>query len=298
MSEQNSTLGSRTLLAGKIISNFGQSSIDCTVRRISDRGATIAIESPLGIPKQFYLLIPGEGAPRPCKLVWQSDRELGLEFESAEVAKDVPAVHAERRGDSTLRNQMLALRAALDEIRTGVILLDNDLHAQFTNRAFRKMWDLPDAMADSKPAFVAIIYHGRETHAYQVADADFDAYVAERIRLVRAGDPTPLILRRSNGEILHMQCTVLPDGGRMLNYTDVTEIIRHADELEGLRNALDNISEGVLLLDADLKAEFLNRKVRDYWGVTKEQVAARPSYLELIANAPHAHAHGIQGVGA
>src|SRR5579864_8059007 len=103
----------RTLLAGKVISNFGQSSIDCVVRRISDHGATINVESPLGIPPQFHLLIPDEGAPRPCKLVWQSGKEVGLEFESAEVTGDEPAAAPERRGDSILRSQTLALRSAL-----------------------------------------------------------------------------------------------------------------------------------------------------------------------------------------
>ncbi len=70
MSERKSLPAGRTLLSGKIISNFGQSSIDCVVRRISDRGATLTTQSPLGIPRQFHLLIPGEGPPRPCKLVW------------------------------------------------------------------------------------------------------------------------------------------------------------------------------------------------------------------------------------
>jgi diguanylate cyclase (GGDEF)-like protein len=295
MSEQKSIPPGRTLLAGRVISNFGQSSIDCVVRRISDHGATITVESPLGIPPHFHLLIPGEGAPRPCKRVWQSGEELGLEFETADAAKDEPATQPERRGDSILRSQTLALRSALDEIREGVVLLDRDMRAQFINRAFRRLWDVPDAMADRKPAFVALMYHGRDTHAYEVADADLDAYVAERIRLVRAGDPTPVVLRRSKGDVLRMECAVLPDGGRMLNYSDVTEIVRHADELEGLRNAFDRISDGVLLLDADLKAQFLNRKMRDYWGVTEEQVAARPSYLELIANAPHVHSYGMAG---
>jgi diguanylate cyclase (GGDEF)-like protein len=291
MSESKFALRGRTLLAGKIISNFGQSSIDCVVRRLADHGATVSVENPLGIPKQFHLLLPGEGAPKPCKLVWQSDKELGLEFDSADA--DGSAVHPERRNDSIVRGQTLALRSALDEIQTGVVLLDSDMRAQFINRAFRKMWDLPDTMADSKPAFVALMYHGRDTQAYQVADADIDAYIAERVRLVLAGDTTPLVLRRSKGDVLRMQCTALPDGGRMLNYADVTEIVRHADELEVLRNALDNISDGVLLLDADLKAQFLNQKVRDYWGVTRQQVVAHPSYLELITNAPHAKAHGI-----
>ena len=295
MAEQKFSLNGRTLLAGKIVSNFGQSSIDCVVRRMSDRSATAGIESPLGIPSHFHLLIPGEGPPRPCKLVWQSGKELGLEFESTDAKDDFPAARepSERRAESIVSGQMLALRSALDEIETGVVLLDGDMRAQFINRAFRRMWALPDEVANRKPAFVALMYHGRDTDAYEVASSEMDAYVAERVRLVMSGDPTPRDLRRTNGEVIRMQCAVLPNGGRMLSYTVVTDIVRHADELELLRNALDNISEGVLLLDADLKAQFLNRKVRDYFGVTAEQVAAHPTYLQLIRNAPHAGDHGV-----
>lgn len=284
----------RTLLAGKVIYNFGQSSIDCVVRRISDHGATISVESPLGIPKHFQLLIPDEGTPRPCKLVWQSDRELGLEFEQAEATQvpvhvhDAPPVQAaqpagsERRGDQVMRSQMLALRSALDEIETGVVLLDSEMRAQFINRAFRNMWKLPDEVAESRPAFVALMYHGRDTKAYEIAEPEIDAYVAERIRLVQSGDPKPRDLRRTNGEVLRMQCAVLPNGGRMLSYTNVTDIVRHSDELEVLRNALDNITDGVLLLDSHLNAQFLNRKVRDYLGLSEEQAAAHPSYAEVL----------------
>jgi diguanylate cyclase (GGDEF)-like protein len=290
----------RTLLAGKVISNFGQSSIDCVVRRISDHGATISVESPLGIPRHFQLLIPGEGTPRACKLVWQSDRELGLEFEQAEPAPtpvqnsaqgavevhDAPPTQpgypggTERRGDQVVRSHMLALRAALDEIETGVVLLDGEMRATFINRT---MWKLSDELADSRPSFVALMYHGRDTRAYEVAAPEMDAYVAERIRLVQSGDPKPRDLRRSNGEVLRMQCAVLPNGGRMLSYTNVTDIVRHSDELEVLRNALDNITDGVLLLDAHLNAQFLNRKVRDYLGLSEQQAAAHPAYAELLA---------------
>jgi len=139
MSEQKFSLRGRTLLAGKIISNFGQSTIDCVVRRISDHGATIMTESALGISKHFHLLIPGEGAPRPCKLVWQSGKELGLDFESVDAPRDDVPEQSERRAESIVSGQMLALRSALDEIETGVVLLDSDMHAQFINRAFRKI---------------------------------------------------------------------------------------------------------------------------------------------------------------
>ena len=73
----------------------------------------------------------------------------------------------------------------------------------------------------------------------------------------------------------------------------VTDIVRHMDELEVLRGALDNVSEGVVLLDRDLNAQFLNRKMRQFWGVTEEQAASRPSYASLIANSPLANKRGM-----
>ena len=80
MSEQKSMPRGRTFLAGKIISNYGQSSIDCIVRQMSDVGAVIEVESALGIPPHFHLLIPGEGEPQPCKRAWQSEKQVGLVF--------------------------------------------------------------------------------------------------------------------------------------------------------------------------------------------------------------------------
>src|SRR5262249_52129725 len=120
-----------------------------------------------------------------------------------------------------------------------------------------------------------------------------ESFIADRVREVRSGERTLRDLRRTDGAVLRVQCAVLPNGGRMLSYADITDIVRHSDELEALRNAFDNISDGVMLLDADMKAQFLNRKVRNYFGVTADQVAAHPTYLDLIRNAPHAHAHGV-----
>ncbi|MBV9456337.1 MAG: diguanylate cyclase [Bradyrhizobium sp.] len=294
MSDQFTVRG-RTLLAGKIVSDFGQSSIDCVIRRMSDHGATLQAESHLGIPTSFHLLIAGEGPPRAAKLIWQSGHEIGVEFEAAQAAKDEAATGepSDRRTDTLLRGQMLTLRSAMDEIETGVVLLDSDLRSQFINKAFRKMWTLPDAVAESKPSYVALMFHGRDIGAYEIAAADVDAYVASRISAIRSGDTTPRDVRCTNGEVIRVQCAVLPNGGRMLSYTYVTDIVRHSDELELLRNALDNISEGVMLLDANLKTHFLNHKLREYFSVTPEQIAARPDFRELITHTPPPDAHSL-----
>jgi diguanylate cyclase (GGDEF)-like protein len=296
MSEKKSISRGRTFLTGRVISNYGQSSIDCIVRRMSDVGAIIEVENVLGIPEHLHLLIPGEGPPQPCKRAWQSDKQVGLVFEAAEAAKEDAARNSAEEakgGEHIVRGQLLALRAALDVIDVGVLLLDADMKSQFINRAFRRMWDLPDAVADRNPAFVALMYHGRDTKAYEIEAKAIDAYVAERVRLVRAGDAKPIDLRRTNGEVIRMQCANLPNGGSMISYTYVTDIVRHADQLEVLRGALDNVSEGVVMLDSTLNAQFLNKKMRTFWGVTEEHAAGRPSYESLIRNSPHANDRGM-----
>ena len=190
-----------------------------------------------------------------------------------------------------MRGPMLALRAAFDEIQIGIGLLDSNMRAQFINRAFRNMWQVPDAMASRNPSFVSLMYHGRDTKAYQVAAAELDAYVAERVRLVKSGEMAPLNLRQSNGEVLQMQCAVLPNGGRMLSYTTITEIVRHSDELESLRNALENVDEGIVLLDRDFNVQFLNGKMRRFWDLTPADAAKRPAYADLVARAAPAYDH-------
>src|SRR5262249_17392999 len=64
--------------------------------------------------------------------------------------------------------------------------------------------------------------------------AEIDDYVARRLAWVQSGDPTPVDQRLSSGRILRCQCAVLPGGGRMLTYSDVTDIVRHAEEFERL----------------------------------------------------------------
>jgi len=108
------------------------------------------------------------------------------------------------------------------------------MRAQFINGAFRKIWRLPDEVADRKPAFVGLMYHGRDTKAFAVRPDEVDAFVAERMALIRAGDERPLDLRLANGEVVCLSCKVLPEGGRMLTYANVTARVQLAEELEQL----------------------------------------------------------------
>ena len=123
------------------------------------------------------------------------------------------------------------LSAALDRVDIGIVLLDSDTRAEFINRAFRDYFSLPDEKADSKPPFIALMYHGRDTGAYELPEEELSAFIARRTEMMRSGDSTPININLADGQVLRFSCTALPDGGRMLSYTPVTDLVRHGDDL-------------------------------------------------------------------
>ena len=143
------------------------------------------------------------------------------------------------------------LSAALDQVDIGVVLLDSDTRAEFINRAFRDTFALPDAKADSKPPFIALMYHSRDTGAYELPEDELSAFIAARTEMMRAGDSTPINIDLADGQVLRFSCTALPDGGRMLSYTPVTDLVRHtdpanrADYFRSLRSGARRHSRGI-----------------------------------------------------
>jgi PAS domain-containing protein len=121
------------------------------------------------------------------------------------------------------------LSAALDQVDIGIVLLDSDTRAEFINRAFRDYFSLSDDQADSKPPLIALMYHARDTGAYELPEEELSAFIAQRTEMIRSGDSTPTNINLADGQVLRFSCTALPDGGRMLSYTPVTDLVRHTD---------------------------------------------------------------------
>jgi|EndMetStandDraft_5_1072996.scaffolds.fasta_scaffold00429_4 PAS domain-containing protein len=305
MSERRKTPRNRSLKGGKILFNDKRSVITCTVRNLSTVGANLHVRSALGVPAFFELMLDGDTQARSCQVVWKAPNRIGVEF-SSPVIRTSPAVHLAHHPEplapaatgarGALRIEMLSLRAALDEVPLGIVLLDDGLRARFINGAFRTMWRLPDATAESAPAFATLMYHGRDTRAYDVPDRDLGRYVERRVEHVRGGNPVPIDLRLTSGDIIRFQCTKLPGGGRMLTYTDVTDIVRRSDELERLRGALDNVEQGIILLDENLMVQFMNVAVRRQWQLPEIGATERKlGFDELVANARSSNTFGMVG---
>lgn len=68
-----------TLKGGHIVFNAGRSTIDCTVRNLSGKGAKLQVSSVVGIPDTFDLILQGH-TKQPCRVKWRTLKEIGVEF--------------------------------------------------------------------------------------------------------------------------------------------------------------------------------------------------------------------------
>jgi PilZ domain len=54
--------------------------VPCTVRNLSTTGACLVVQTTLGIPIQFLLMMTNR-KPQACKVQWRSDTVLGIRFQ-------------------------------------------------------------------------------------------------------------------------------------------------------------------------------------------------------------------------
>jgi hypothetical protein len=61
--------------------SFDGSGLDCLVRNMSVSGANLEVESQIGIPSSFELVINAEHSNHHCHVVWRKARRIGVAFD-------------------------------------------------------------------------------------------------------------------------------------------------------------------------------------------------------------------------
>lgn len=90
---------------------FGGGGISCVVRNVSDAGAALDVASPLGIPDEFDLLVEADGSRRHCRVVWRTERRIGVSFSPSHSAiNTVPVTERIRQKRIYLGTSLLASR--------------------------------------------------------------------------------------------------------------------------------------------------------------------------------------------
>jgi len=79
MNEKRQVARHRALKGGSIAFSGG-ARIDCVIRNLSETGAALQVESPLGIPNQFTLFVNQEESKWSCHVAWRSANKIGVRF--------------------------------------------------------------------------------------------------------------------------------------------------------------------------------------------------------------------------
>lgn len=130
--------------------------------------------------------------------------------------------------------------AVMESIGYGILFMDSDLRARIANRAFREMWGIPEEFLARHPTLRDIINFNRHNGIYDVPEEKFDKYLDERETAARNGVAGPEEFHRKDGRVYQYQCVVLPDGGRMLTYFNIT---KHKNTQDQLAKTLEEVHE-------------------------------------------------------
>jgi hypothetical protein len=128
MNERRKLQRSRSLKGGKILFNNKQSVITCTVRNLSTEGANLQVQTAVGVPAFFDLLLEGDNTTRPCDVIWKAQNRIGVSFRGSpsqpspavDLPQMLPAAATATTATTSLRSDILSLRTALDEVPLGI----------------------------------------------------------------------------------------------------------------------------------------------------------------------------------
>ncbi len=129
------------------------------------------------------------------------------------------------------KEELKTLYAALDNVESGILLLSKDLRALYSNPSLHRLFTVSSSeeIRTTNPWYSDML-----KEAATAAAVDLEDYVKRRLSWVRSGNTVPMDLNMSNGAVIRCHLAALPGGGRMLIYSDVTDIVRNAQELERL----------------------------------------------------------------
>jgi len=187
--------------------------------------------------------------------------------------------------EETLRQQNVMLDAALENMAHGLAFFDSDMRLRVCNTTYRKIYLL--SLDETRPGT-----HLSELIERSMGNGAFSSeYTPQQLVEVASSriekrDTSPIRRHMSNGTVISVRYCALPEGGFVATYEDITERERAIEQLrEQYRRfdaALNNMSQGLCMLDASLRVIVCNRRYIEMYGLSPEMVKPGVSMREIM----------------
>jgi signal transduction histidine kinase/DNA-binding response OmpR family regulator/HPt (histidine-containing phosphotransfer) domain-containing protein len=178
-----------------------------------------------------------------------------------------------------LREQKEIAQLTMDSMDQAILMVDDELNIIAYNQNYLGMFGVTDQVIKANPRFDQL---AKIVASSTVGDADL---WADRVRDLQRRDAFSSESRMLDGRIIETRHNPVAGGGSVRTYTDVTVSRSAANELKKQKEiadlALENMDQGILLVDANWQVAAYNQKAMQMFGVTEEQVAAHPDYDDL-----------------
>jgi signal transduction histidine kinase len=197
-------------------------------------------------------------------------------------------VTASSEAETKLQRYLDAHAETLDRLATAVAIFDSDRKLTFYNRAYVRLWGLPEAWLETHPSEGEILDRLRELRRLP-EQPDFRAWKQERLKLFDRLDPHPEELwHLPGGKTLRVVSQPHPLGGLLFLYEDVSDQLRLESSYNTLikvqKATLDTLQEGVAVFGPDGRLKLHNAAFARIWRLEPNELAGEP-HLRRIADA-------------
>ncbi len=97
----------------------------------------------------------------------------------------------------------------------------------------REFWEVSEEEVARHPAYVTLLTRNRRAAPAGASPEQIKAFPAKRIAEIKAGDHKRDV-QTPDGRTIRVHCSTMANGGRMLTFVDVIDLVRNARQLEVL----------------------------------------------------------------
>lgn len=183
-------------------------------------------------PDDVAFLEPLTGAVRQMVLAWRGHVErkrARLQFQAT---------------SALLSEKSAALQVTLDSMGQGLMMIDASGHVRFYNHRMLELLHLPESLMSTHPRLDDVVHFQRERGDFgerlELVEHSVQAHVADPMQV----NPPDRYLRRTrDGRTLEIASRMLPDGGMVRTYTDVSSYVQAQEALRDEQQRLQWVLE-------------------------------------------------------